>query len=85
MWTDGSVEDKIGAGAGKIYDKRACIAKVGALSGYLSSSYRSKLVAVDASLKHVQEFFIVEPNTSLLICTDSQSAISALSCCPLHK
>jgi ribonuclease HI len=83
LWTDGSVEDKVGAGAGMIYDKRVCVATVGAPSGYLSSSYRAELVAIDASLKRIQEFCLVEPNTSLLICTDSQSAISALSCGPL--
>ena len=85
LWTDGSVEEKIGAGAGMIYMKNSCIATAGSPSGYLSSSYRSELVAIDISLKHIKECNIADHNSSLLICTDSQSAISALSCGPLQQ
>ncbi len=85
LWTGGSVKDKAGVGAGMIYDKRVCVTRVGAPSGYLSSSYRSELVTINASLKLIQEFCLVEPNKSLLICTYSQSAISVMSCGPLPQ
>ena len=53
LWTDGSVEHKLGAGAGMLYKGRDCISTMGAPSGFLSSSYRSELVALDTSLSTI--------------------------------
>ena len=87
MWTDGSVEEKIGAGASVLFakdiDKPWEIAI--APSGYLSSSYRSELTAIHVGLSRLVLSKKNISGKSLLLCTDSQSLVAALGCGPIHQ
>jgi ribonuclease HI len=85
MWTDGSVIDKLGAGAARIYTKegKATFDAI-APAGFLSSSFRSETVALDCGLKKMISLKKMKlMGKSILICTDSQSLISALANGPL--
>ena len=85
MWTDGSVVNKIGAGAAILFEKDVLqpIHKAMAASGYLSSSYRSELAALQVGVTCLVESDKNISGKSLLICTDSQSLIAALGFGPI--
>jgi ribonuclease HI len=89
IWTDGSVKDKKGAGAGLLFskDRNTPFAKASAPSGFLSSSFRSEGVAIDIALKKLIDTRSLSDlnGKSLLICSDSQSSISALTMGPLRQ
>ena len=92
MWTDGTVStDQIGFGAGIIYDSRVnspLKGKASGPSGFLSSSYKSELVALRCTLEKLIQLRMNESmldDITLLICTDSQSSVSSLSNGPLRQ
>jgi ribonuclease HI len=85
LWTDGSVVNHIGVGAAvafKLNDRNPFLTSV-VPSGYFSSSYRSELVALKEGLSKFMESKLIIKGRSLLICTDSQSVISALKSGPI--
>jgi ribonuclease HI len=85
IWTDGTVQDKLGAGAALIFKKHVseAVNSVIAPSGYLSASFRAEMVALSAGL---ETFIKAETiGESLLIGTDSQSSVSKLKAGPLDQ
>ena len=87
LWTDGSVVDEIGAGAAVLFQGDVMLGAARAPSGFLSTSFRSEQVALDAGLLLLfgRGGVVAEltHGSTLLICTDSQSLVSALSKGPL--
>ena len=82
-WTDGSVVDRIGAGAACIYsnERKETIVTP---AGYLCSSYHAELIAIKAAL--VTLVAKLDGNKKkFLFCTDSQSSIQALIAGPLNQ
>ena len=82
-WTDGSVVDKVGAGAACIFfeDKKETIVTP---AGYLCSSYHAELLAIKAALA-ILEAKLDGSKRTYLFCTDSQSSINALLSGPLGQ
>jgi len=96
LWTDASVKDKIGAGAGIIFPKvkkkcgvRKDRFKVVAAAGHLCSSFRGEGVAIRAALTRLQELHSETGysirDSSILIASDSQSVLSSLAKGPLSQ
>ena len=80
-WTDGSVVDKVGAGAACLYygEKKVTIITP---AGYLCSSYQAELMAIKAALVTI-DAKLDGTKKAYLFCTDSQSSINALLSGPL--
>ena len=82
IWSDGSVKNYTGAGAAVIYLKGSNnpIHICHTTAGIMASSFRSEIAALDEGLKYIcrSEIWDRADLNSLLICTDSQSAIRAL-------
>ena len=87
MWTDGSVENKVGAGAAILFGKDILkpLDEAMAPSGYLSSSYRSELAAIQVGVSRLVSSQKQISGKSLLICTDSQSLVAAIGFGPISQ
>ena len=87
IWTDGSVIDKLGAGAGRITVTRTGTNyDVKAASGFLSSSFRAEGVALQVALQKVLKLKTLKlSGKSILIGSDSKSLIMALEGGPLSQ
>jgi ribonuclease HI len=89
LWTDGSVVDEIGAGAAILFEGEHALGHARAPSGFLSTSFRSEQVAMDAGLLLTLggggTGVEIMTDSTLLVCTDSQSLVSALSKGPLRQ
>jgi ribonuclease HI len=90
MFTDGSVVNKLGAGAADIYKKRLIggnkVYRVVAPAGALCSSYKSEIVGVQCGLnKLISTEAIIKEDKSIIICTDSQSLVAALAKGPITQ
>ena len=86
LWTDGSVSETGSAGAGLIFEagmEEPCIS-IAEPAGKNVSSYRAEMVALDAGLDALLCSNLRNAR-SLLIATDSQSAVNALSSGPLQQ
>ena len=78
-WTDGSVTDGVlngGAGALIVWPDGEEVV-IRSPAGRLCSSYRAEMVALDAALSHLLED-PSHPEDPIVVCTDSQSALSSL-------
>jgi hypothetical protein len=87
-WTDASVKDKTGAGAGHLYNKESqLVSKVYSPSGHLSGSFRAEIIMIRDILLRIKNIFVTNDTSRirLLVATDSQSAISALAKGPLNQ
>ena len=98
VWTDGSVREKAGAGAGLIFPKKtkygnksSKVIKVKAPAGYLCSSFRAEGIALKATLEKLVEMTTGAQyganfkHSSVLIASDSQSLLSCLNQGPLRQ
>ena len=86
LFSDGSVIEKLGAGAAILYEGNKVVGKAIAPGGDLCSSYRSEGVALQCGIKCLSEKRgIQKEGRSLLIATDSQSLLTALSAGPLKQ
>ena len=87
IWTDGSVVDKKGAGAARIFvTKSKTSYDAVAPSGFLSSSFRSESVALYVGLVKMMGLKTLRlVGKSVLICSDSKSMITALAKGPLSQ
>jgi ribonuclease HI len=85
MWTDGSMDGKMGAGAALIFDSKGKMKhKATAASGYLSSSFTAEVVAVRIGLRMLLDLVSLKlRGKSILIGSDSKSLITALQTGPL--
>ena len=91
LWTDASVVNKKGAGAGYIFFIDKPEITVTGPAGNICSSYSAELVAIDITIDRlIQELDSIEntqhyPYDKILIVSDSQSSISALESGPLNQ
>ena len=90
MFTDGSVIDKLGAGAADIYERKDIgqdkLYRVVAPAGPLCSSFKAEIVGVQCGLdKLIDTDIILKEGKSLIICTDSQSLVSKLKKGPITQ
>jgi ribonuclease HI len=90
MFTDGSVVNKLGAGAADIYEQRLIgsnkVYRVVAPAGALCSSYKSEIVGVQCGLDRlISTEAIIKEDKSIIICTDSQSLVAALAKGPITQ
>jgi ribonuclease HI len=90
MFTDGSVVNKLGAGAADIYEQRLIggnkVYRVVAPAGALCSSYKSEIVGVQCGLdKLISTEAITKEDKCIIICTDSQSLVAALAKGPITQ
>lgn len=87
LYTDGSVKDKLGAGAAMIYTNNGRNIKIDKKSsGYISTSYHAECIALQVGIeKIIKTDSIQKEGKSLLFVTDSQSMMKKLSKGPLSK
>ena len=91
IYTDGSVVNQVGVGVGNLYRDGDSVPfkSVMSPSGFLSTSYRSEQVGIhkslDMFLNLVGDRIVDIAGKTLLVCSDSQSFISALAQGPLDQ